>query len=69
MPADATARNRPVLEAMRSGYQLTSAALPSGAGGGFTVEQINVQAAPGEPAAESLPRALRREAFLLRFGG
>jgi TP901 family phage tail tape measure protein len=67
--AAATARNRPVLEAMNAGYQLTAAALPGAGGGGFVVEQIVVQSAPGERAEESLPRALEREAFLLGFGG
>ena len=33
-------------------------------GGGFVVETINVNAAPGERAEETVPRALRRVAFL-----
>lgn len=32
--------------------------------GGFTIETINVNAAPGERAEETVPRALRRVAFL-----
>ena len=36
----------------------------SGAGGGFSVGTINVTAAPGEKADQSLPRALRRMSFL-----
>ena len=35
-----------------------------GGGSGITIGSINVQAAPGERAAESLPRALRRMSFL-----
>ena len=35
-----------------------------GRGGGFTVGMINVTAAPGEKADQSLPRALRRMSFL-----
>ena len=35
-----------------------------GRGGGFTVGMINVTAAPGERADQSLPRALRRMSFL-----
>ena len=35
-----------------------------GRGGGFTVGTINVTAAPGEKADQSLPRALRRMSFL-----
>jgi TP901 family phage tail tape measure protein len=67
--AAAVERNRPVLEAMNNGYSLSAASFTGGGGGGFNVGQITVQAAPGEPAAESLPRALEREAFLLGFGG
>jgi TP901 family phage tail tape measure protein len=67
--AAATARNRPVLEAMNAGYQLSAAAFTGGTPAGFSIEQIVVQSAPGERAEESLPRALEREAFLLGFGG
>lgn len=41
----------------------------SGRGGGFTIGSITVQSAPGERAETSLPRALRRMAFLAGVNG
>ena len=41
----------------------------AGRGGGFQIGTINVQSAPGERAETSLPRALRRAAFLAGVNG
>lgn len=45
-----------------------AAAGRSASGGGFSIGEIYVTSAPEERAEESLPRALRREAFLLGIG-
>jgi hypothetical protein len=41
----------------------------SGSAGGFQIGTINVVSAPGERAETSLPRALRRAAFLAGVNG
>jgi hypothetical protein len=41
----------------------------SGRASGFSIGSINVTAAPGERAETSLPRALRRAAFLAGVNG
>jgi hypothetical protein len=40
-----------------------------GSGGGLSIGSITVQAAPGERAETSLPRALRRASFLAGVNG
>lgn len=69
-------RNAGVLEAINAGAVVStghgsgpSVARPSGTAGGNVTYEIAVTSAPGERAEESVPRALRREAFLLGFGG
>jgi TP901 family phage tail tape measure protein len=65
--------NRPLMSAINDGRFGDAARYLSerGSGGssGLSIGSIQVQAAPGERAEESLPRALRREAFLNGLGG
>ena len=42
---------------------------PAGSGTGVMIENLNVTAAPGERAEESVPRALRRYAFVAGLNG
>jgi TP901 family phage tail tape measure protein len=65
--------NRPLVTAINDGRFADAARYldrigAGGAGGGFSIGQITVAAAPGERAEESLPRTLRREAYLLGIG-
>lgn len=66
--AEATRRNRPALEAMNAGHVYRGGANTVGSGSTLT-QVVTVTAAPGERAEETVPRALRRQAFLNGMGG
>jgi TP901 family phage tail tape measure protein len=65
--------NKPLMRAINDGRFASAEAYlaaRSGGSGGTSVTYVtNVTSAPGEQAAESVPRAHQREAFLNGFGG